>query len=43
MKINQTIVCLTLITIVALMCDAGGIGLLLWVGYGLYRMDQNSQ
>ena len=38
MKINQVVVCLTLITIVELITVHSMFSLWLWIGYGVYKL-----
>jgi len=39
-NLNITIICLTLITIADAICGNGvGASVLLWIGYGIYRVD----
>ena len=38
-KINFTILCLTVISITALLTDNAGATIILWIGYGLYKYD----
>ena len=40
-KINFTIFCLTLITVVDIIATGGGISILLWFGYGIYWLDKD--
>jgi hypothetical protein len=36
-----TIACLTLITIVELISTGGMVSVLLWIGYGFYKLDRS--
>lgn len=42
MKINLTIICLTVITIAALFTPYVVVPIVLWFGYGLYRVNEES-
>lgn len=39
MKLNTTILCLTVITIISIIYKEPVVGIILWIGYGLYKMD----
>ncbi len=39
MKNNTTVICLTLIAIAGFLTNYGAVGLFLWIGYGLYKLD----
>ena len=37
-KINFTVLCLSIITIVDLIATGGGLSLFLWIGYGIFYL-----
>ena len=40
MKINQTIFCITIINIIEIILMKSCLSIMLWIGYGLYKMDE---
>jgi len=42
-KLNSTVLCLTAITITEILyTGGGGFSVLLWIGYGVYKLESNN-